>query len=146
MTNVSDKSCRENQNSHFIFNNFFKTCCLWDKVEKYCTAGEATDDKWVLHNYTEGYKHTQNKLVYNTYCFPTATVVTRTHLTITFIRTLLAFFTLNPVLSTKINSFTNVTTGKVNITVILTAAWWILISSPMTAECQIMHAYERRLT
>jgi len=23
MKNVSDKSCRENQNTHFIFNNFF---------------------------------------------------------------------------------------------------------------------------
>jgi len=23
MRNVSDKSCRENQNTHFVFNNFF---------------------------------------------------------------------------------------------------------------------------
>ena len=23
---------------------FLKSCCLWDKVEKYCTAGKATDD------------------------------------------------------------------------------------------------------
>jgi len=34
MRNISDKSCRENQNSHFMFNNFFwKSCRLWDNVE-----------------------------------------------------------------------------------------------------------------
>jgi len=39
------KSCRENQNAHFVFNNFFfKSHRLWDNVEKYCTAGQATDD------------------------------------------------------------------------------------------------------
>jgi len=28
-------SCRENQNTHFNFSNFFwKLCHLWDKVEK----------------------------------------------------------------------------------------------------------------
>jgi hypothetical protein len=36
MTNVSDKSCRENQNTHFTFNCFFIriSCRLWDNVEK----------------------------------------------------------------------------------------------------------------
>ena len=31
---------------HFVFNNFFfrKSCRLWDNVEKYCRAGQATDD------------------------------------------------------------------------------------------------------
>ena len=44
----SDKSCRENQNTHFMFNSFppRKSCRLWDNVEKYCTAGQATDDNW----------------------------------------------------------------------------------------------------
>jgi len=33
--NVSDKSCRENQNTHFMFNNFFlKIVLFWDNVEK----------------------------------------------------------------------------------------------------------------
>ena len=41
----SDESCRENQNTRFIFNNFFWTSCrLWDKVEKYCRVWQATDD------------------------------------------------------------------------------------------------------
>ena len=46
MRNVSDKICAENQTTHFIFNNFFfpKIVPLWDKVEKYCRAVQATDD------------------------------------------------------------------------------------------------------
>jgi hypothetical protein len=39
MRNVSDKSCRENQNTHFVFNNFFprKSYRLWNNVEKNIT-------------------------------------------------------------------------------------------------------------
>jgi len=37
------KSCRENQYTHFTFNNLFrKSYLLWDNVEKYCRSGEAT--------------------------------------------------------------------------------------------------------
>jgi len=37
---ISDKYCRENQNTHFILSNFFrKSCRLWGNVEKYCRAG-----------------------------------------------------------------------------------------------------------
>ena len=46
MRNVSDKSCRENQNTHFCSVNFFffrKSCRLCDNVESYGTAREATD-------------------------------------------------------------------------------------------------------
>jgi hypothetical protein len=43
MRNVSDKSCRGNQNTHFMFNNsFLISCSLWDNVEKYCRAWQAT--------------------------------------------------------------------------------------------------------
>jgi len=47
MRNVSDKSCTGNQNKNFVFSEFFfrKSCRLWDKVEKYCRAEQATDDK-----------------------------------------------------------------------------------------------------
>jgi len=41
MRNVSNKNCRGNQNTHFLFR---KWCRLWVNVEKYCTAGQATDD------------------------------------------------------------------------------------------------------
>jgi hypothetical protein len=43
--NVSDKSCRENQNTFYV--PFFfprKSFRLRDNAEKYCTAGQATDD------------------------------------------------------------------------------------------------------
>ena len=44
MRNVSDKSCREIQNTHFISNNFYfrKSNHLWDKVENYGGAGQDT--------------------------------------------------------------------------------------------------------
>jgi hypothetical protein len=35
----------KNHNTHFTCNNiFFKSCHLWDNVEKYCTVGVDTDD------------------------------------------------------------------------------------------------------
>jgi len=47
MKNVPDKHCRENQNTHFIFNNIFsfqKSCRLLDNVKKCCRGGPAADD------------------------------------------------------------------------------------------------------
>jgi len=45
MRNISDKSCRENQNTHFMISNlFWKSCHLWDNGEKYCRPRKATDD------------------------------------------------------------------------------------------------------
>jgi hypothetical protein len=34
MRNDSDKSCRENQNTHFIFSNFFQKFCRYERVWK----------------------------------------------------------------------------------------------------------------
>jgi hypothetical protein len=41
---VSDKTCRENENIHIMFNNFSprKSCRLWDNVEKYGRPVQAT--------------------------------------------------------------------------------------------------------
>jgi len=45
MRNVSDERCRENQNTHFVLNNFFsKNVPFMRYVEKYFRAGQATDD------------------------------------------------------------------------------------------------------
>jgi hypothetical protein len=45
MTNVSDKSCRENQNTNFIFTNFFENRAVYEIMwKKYGRAGLATDD------------------------------------------------------------------------------------------------------
>ena len=48
--NCSDRSCRENQNTHFMFNNIFpKIVPLGDNVEKYGAARQATDDNTIQH-------------------------------------------------------------------------------------------------
>jgi len=45
MRNVSDKSCRGNQNTHFVFSNFFENrAIVLDKLEKCVRVGQATDD------------------------------------------------------------------------------------------------------
>jgi len=47
MRNVSDKSCRENPNTHFMSNNIFfflQNFAVYDSVEKYGRAGQTTDD------------------------------------------------------------------------------------------------------
>jgi hypothetical protein len=63
LVNVSDRSCREYQNTHSVFSNcFFENCTIFlNNVKKYCRAGQATDDNIVhalcmLDN--EGYRHT----------------------------------------------------------------------------------------
>jgi hypothetical protein len=43
MGNVSVEICRENQNTLFVFNNFFFSF-VRGSVEKYCTAGQDTND------------------------------------------------------------------------------------------------------
>jgi len=59
---VSDKRFRENQNIHFMFDNVFLTSRrLSDKLEKYSTAGQATDDNMANAHYvldTKLYKNT----------------------------------------------------------------------------------------
>jgi hypothetical protein len=35
MKNVSDKSCRGNQNTHFVFNNFFFFSSFFSKIVKF---------------------------------------------------------------------------------------------------------------
>ena len=72
--NVWDRSCTENENTHFMFGNSFfrKSCRLWDNVEKYCRVGQATyGNKTHAHCMldTQGYKHTLR--ICNTYCFST---------------------------------------------------------------------------
>ena len=90
--NVSDKICRENQNKHFMLNNFFRISCrLWDNVvgpERppiirrmlfACWASKATrahaQDYAHSHTYACTRTHTE---IRNTYCFSTLTVVTLT--------------------------------------------------------------------
>ena len=69
-----------------MFKNFFfrKFCHVWDNVEKYCTAGQTTDDKMAHAQCmldTKGYNHTLT--IRNICCYSTATMVERTRLHIT---------------------------------------------------------------
>ena len=79
--NVSDKICRENQNTHFMFNNFFfrQSCRLWDNVEKCGRTVQATDDNtirsirflcWISKaTHTHTHTHTHTLRICNTYSF-----------------------------------------------------------------------------
>jgi uncharacterized protein YutD len=44
MRTVSDKTCRESQNTLSSINVFQKLCCLWDNVEKHDRPRQATND------------------------------------------------------------------------------------------------------
>ena len=59
MRNVSDRSCRENENTHFVFCDFFSENLVVCEImwKQYCRAGQNTDGNMaycVLDN--EGYK------------------------------------------------------------------------------------------
>jgi len=49
MRNISEETCRENQNTLFMAkNSFLKTIVpILDKVEKYCRGRQARDDNMV---------------------------------------------------------------------------------------------------
>jgi hypothetical protein len=60
MRNISDRSCRENQNTNFIINVvLLKIVPSGDNVEKYCTAGQAIDDG--PHTLQAGYLQLQTQ-------------------------------------------------------------------------------------
>ena len=61
MRNVADKSCRGDQNTHFVFSNFFffqKRAVYEIMVEKYCRVGQALntlDNYWYTHTHPSQY-------------------------------------------------------------------------------------------
>jgi hypothetical protein len=75
MRNVSNKSCRENQNTHFIFSNFFN-CSVYEVMWKntveldrpHVTVWHMCIACWVP-------KTTNTLTICSIYCFLTATVV-----------------------------------------------------------------------
>ena len=83
MRNVSDKSCRENQNPNFVFSNFFSENravyeIMWAKCGR--TRHAADDNKIrrmrIAYPVTKVTKHIIR--IWNTHRFPTVTIVTRT--------------------------------------------------------------------
>jgi hypothetical protein len=70
-----------------MFNNFYclqKSQHLWDNVEKYCGAGQAThDDRVHVHCMLDTWDHKHTRTISNTYCFSTATMGWRTRHNVT---------------------------------------------------------------
>ena len=91
MIKVSDKSCRENQNTHFVLSNFFVfNHAVYDNVEKYFGVGGGHRWQYGTLASHAGYLRLQIyilSLCYTHY-FSTATMVARTPLNVDFIRTL----------------------------------------------------------
>ena len=66
MRNVSDNSCRENQNTHLCSLTPFENCAFCkNNVEKYCRAGQSTHNMARAHFMliTSDYKYTQSDCV-----------------------------------------------------------------------------------
>ena len=81
MRSASDKSCGENQSTHFMLNNvFLKSFRLWDNMEKYCIAGQATHrEQYGAYTLHAGWLRLQT----HAYDFFTETLVAQTHLSLT---------------------------------------------------------------
>jgi hypothetical protein len=77
MRNIWDTSCKEKQNTHFMFVTFFfrNWCRLRGNVQKYNRAGQATDDKYGECAFHAGYLRLQTHTVGmgGTYYFSIAT-------------------------------------------------------------------------
>jgi hypothetical protein len=74
--------CRDNKNTHVCSrNSSWKSCCLWDYVEKFYRAGEATDDITRCMRYACWITKSTN--THLEHWFFMATLVTRTRLIIT---------------------------------------------------------------
>ena len=87
--NVSDKTCRENQNTDFVFSKFFcsLSCRLWENAEKCGRARQSTDDNIIrrmrIACWTSKALDTHSEYVI-LLVFSKATRVTRTFLHVKF--------------------------------------------------------------
>jgi hypothetical protein len=86
---VSDKSCTKIQKNYFRFNNFF-----FSKIMPFMRCGKVWYRRtgyWRQYNMAYAVcmlvklsqEYTKKLIIFNIYCFPTATTVTRTRLTLT---------------------------------------------------------------
>jgi hypothetical protein len=80
MRNVPDKICRENQNLHFMFNNFIsKNLYVYETMWRNTVVPGKSD--LLIQNGAEQMQEYRHALgICISYCFTTATNVTRTRL------------------------------------------------------------------
>ena len=88
MRSGTGRNFRRSQIAHFMYNIFFsENRAAYDNVKKYGRARQAADNTTVLCKPDNwGCRHTLS--ICNTYCFSTAMIVTRKHLSVLFTRTL----------------------------------------------------------
>jgi len=80
MRNISDKSCRDNRNAHFMIKNFFSEChAVYAKTWKiYCRTRQAAENKIMRHRHIVCWIKKAKHRVRYTYFFSTATMVKQT--------------------------------------------------------------------
>jgi hypothetical protein len=104
---ISQTNIVEKIKTHIVFKNFFfKSCLVWDNVEKRIRAGHDIDvDMAYVHCMmdTQGYKLTLR--VYNTYCFSKATIAAGTRLNSTLYVHCLYSFYKDYLILTKLHCF-----------------------------------------
>jgi hypothetical protein len=88
MRNILEKSCRDNHNTYFMFNNFFPTVVLFMTCyEKNCYSRTGHRCKYAILRPTRftccitNARHTLR--IWNTFCFSTVTIVRPTHQIVT---------------------------------------------------------------
>jgi len=87
MRNVSDKRCRENQNTHFVFSNFFSKIVpfMRKRGKNIVERGRAQMTIWRMRIecWISKATNTHTHRVCNPHCFSTTTMVTQTRPNIT---------------------------------------------------------------
>ena len=81
---VSDKSCTENQNTHFVLGNIFsKICAIYELMWRNMVEPD-TPNVNITRRSKRGDLHAGQLSIHNAHCFPTATMATQTRLDGTF--------------------------------------------------------------
>jgi hypothetical protein len=90
MRNVLDDSCRENQNTHFRFNNFSSANLTVYEImwKNFVQSGQATDNNVTLRMFVLCWITETTHRIRNTYFSSTATIVERTRLNVAFVYTM----------------------------------------------------------
>ena len=86
MRNISDKSYRKNQNTHFVFSNFlFENRTVYEIMRKNIAEGVGHRGQYGACPLHAGYLRLQihTLRLCNAHCFSTVTVVARTRLDVT---------------------------------------------------------------
>jgi len=86
MRNASEKSCRENRDTHLIFNTFCRKRAVCEVMSKNAVEPERPQMKIRRMNITcliPKATNTHTRMCNNNYCFSTATVVARTRFNVT---------------------------------------------------------------